>query len=143
MNLTIRLENPADYRTVEELTREAFWKNTDLGVTIVEHLLVHKLRKSTIFVPELDYVAETDGKTVGNIMYSISKIIAEDNREHEVLTFGPLSVLPEYQNQGVGKALVQFTIAEAKRLGYTAIVFCGEPDYYPRLGSLHCLALIA
>lgn len=134
MNLTIRLESPADYRIVEELTREAFWKNTDRGVTIDEHLLVHKLRKSHIFVPDLDYVAEIDGRIVGNVMYSKSKIVAEGKQEYEVLTFGPLSVLPEYQNQGVGKALMQFTITEAKRLGYTAIVFCGEPDYYPRLG---------
>ncbi|MDD4494766.1 MAG: N-acetyltransferase [Eubacteriales bacterium] len=128
MNLTIRPESPADYRIVEELTREAFWKNTDRGVTIDEHLLVHKLRKSHIFVPDLDYVAETDGRIIGNVMYSKSKIVAEGKQDYEVLTFGPLSVLPEYQNQGVGKALMQFTITEAKKLGYTAIVFCGEPD---------------
>jgi Predicted acetyltransferase len=43
-------------------------------------------------------------------------------------------VLPEYQNKGVGKALLRRTIEEATRLGYSAIVFFGEPDYYPRLG---------
>ncbi|MEA4992588.1 MAG: N-acetyltransferase [Oscillibacter sp.] len=103
MNLTIRQESPADCRIVEELTREAFWKNTDRGVTIDEHLLVHKLRNSPIFVSDLDYVAETDGKIVGNVMYSKSKIVAEDNREYEVLTFSPLSVLPEYQIRVLAK----------------------------------------
>lgn len=136
MNLTIRLENPADYRIVEELVRRAFWNNTDRGVTVDEHLLVHKLRKSPIFVPELDYVAEMDGKIIGSVMYSKSKIVTKKKQEYEVLTFGPLCVLPEYQNQGVGKALMKFTITEAARLGYTAIVFCGNPDYYSRLGFL-------
>ena len=49
-----------------------------------------------------------------------------------VLNFGPLSVLPEYQRQGVGKALVQAMIKKAKRLDYGAILFLGRPEYYPR-----------
>ena len=51
-----------------------------------------------------------------------------------VLNFGPLSVLPEYQRQGVGKALVQAMIKKAKRLDYGAILFFGRPEYYPRFG---------
>jgi GNAT superfamily N-acetyltransferase len=67
-------------------------------------------------------------------LLTITKIIAPDTREYEMLTFGPLSVSPEYQNRGVGAALMRFTIAETRRLGYRAIVFFGAPDYYPRLG---------
>ena len=99
-----------------------------------EHLLVHKLRKIPAFVPELDFVAEVEGKIVGNIMYSRAKVVDETGAEHEVLTFGPISVLPEYQGKGIGKALLERTIAEARRLGYRAIVFYGHPDYYPRVG---------
>lgn len=51
-----------------------------------------------------------------------------------MLTFGPLSVLPQYWNQCVGSALMRYTISEAKLLGYRAIVFYGHPDYYPRFG---------
>lgn len=134
MNITIRRETANDFRTVEELTREAFWVNTYSRHLIDEHLLVHKLRSVPAFVPELDYVAEISGKIVGNVMYSKAKIVSIDGNEHEVLTFGPLSVLPEFQNQGVGKELMRFTIGEAKRLGYSAIVFFGHPDYYPRFG---------
>jgi len=36
MNLQLRLETPADYRAVEELTREAFWINTDSNPYIVD-----------------------------------------------------------------------------------------------------------
>ncbi len=131
-SIKIRLEEPADYRTVEELTRDAFWGMSRPGCD--EHLLAHKLRKVAAFVPELDFVAEVDGKIVGNIIYSKAKVLDDAGTEHEVLTFGPISVLPEYQSQGIGQALLRHTIAEAKRLGYRAILFFGHPDYYPRVG---------
>lgn len=117
---------------VEELTREAFWGTNNPSCD--EHFLVHKLRTVPAFVPELDFVAEDDGKIVGNIMYSKAKVVDEAGTEHQVLTFGPVSVLPQYQSQGIGKALLRHTIAVAKRLGYRAIVFFGHPDYYPRVG---------
>ncbi len=134
MNIKLRLETPANYRAVEELTREAFWINTDCRPYIDEHFLVHKLRRSKAFVPELDYVAEVDGRLVGNIMYARSKVVTPEATEHEVLTFGPLSVLPEFQNKGIGRALMLATFEKARELGFTAIVIFGHPDYYPRLG---------
>lgn len=132
MKLNLRLETPDDYYAVEELTREAFWGTS--STTCDEHYLVHLLRDISAFVPELDYVAEMDGKLVGNIMYSKAKVIDRDGVEHEVLTFGPLSVLPECWSSGVGSALMTYTITEAKNLGYRAIIFYGHPDYYPRFG---------
>ena len=45
MDVRIRLEVPADYRAVEELTREAFWGCMDHPTCDGEHLLVYKLRK--------------------------------------------------------------------------------------------------
>ena len=135
MNMTFRLETPSDYHAVEEISREAFWQFWEDDRTICdEHLLVHKLRKVKAFVPDLDFVAEIDGKLVGHIIYTKSRIEADDGKNYETLTFGPLSVLPEYQSKGVGKALMQHTFAEAKRLGYRAVLIFGNPDYYPRVG---------
>ena len=134
MNLQLRLETPADYRAVEELTREAFWINTDSNPFIDEHLLVHNLRGKPCFIPELDFVVDINGILVGNVMYSHAKIVAPDATETEVLTFVPSSVLPEYQSNGIGRKLMLHSIAEAKRIGYSAIVFHGHADYYPRFG---------
>jgi predicted N-acetyltransferase YhbS len=134
MNITIRRETPDDYYAVESLTRDAFWENTDSRDNADEHLLVHRLRTNAAFVPELDFVAEVDGKLAGNVMYSKAKIVAEDESETDIFTFGPLSVAPEYKLCGVGSALMKHSITEAKRLGYCAIVFFGHPDYYPRFG---------
>lgn len=134
MNINIRQETAADYRIVEELTRDAFWGCMDHPTCDGEHLIVHKLRKLPSFVPKLDFVAEADGKIVGHVIYSLAKVITPDEREIEVLNFGPLSVHPDYKRMGVGSALMRHSIAEAARLGYRAIIFYGHPDYYPRFG---------
>jgi len=132
-SITIRLERPEDYRAVEELTREAFWIHMN-PFYCDEHLLAHRLRAAPCFVPELDFVAELDGQLAGNIMFSRARVTTPDGTAHEVLTFGPLSVHPAFQNRGVGGALLRYSIDEARRLGYRAIVFYGNPDYYPRYG---------
>ena len=134
MKINIRKERPADYRIVEELTREAFWGSMDHPTCDGEHLLVHKLRALPCFVPELDFVAEAEGKIIGHIIYSLAKVIMPDDRKIEVLSFGPLSVHPDYKGMGVGSALMRRSIAEAAELGYRAIIIYGHPDYYPRFG---------
>ena len=75
MKITIRNETETDYRAVEELTREAFWNLNFPGCS--EHYLIHVLRSHADFIPELDLVAEADGKIVGSIIYSKSKLTDE------------------------------------------------------------------
>ena len=134
--LIIRLERPDEHYIVEEITREAHWDGTwEAEPSICDtHLLVHRLRQSPSYVPELHYVAELVGKLVGHIIYATGKVVDDEGKETEVLTFGPLSVLPAYQNQGIGKALMQHSFKEAKNLGYRAVIIFGHPDYYPRVG---------
>ena len=130
--INIRLETPSDYRAVEELTREAFWGYTH--PTCDEHYLVHLLRKAPVFIPELDFIAEIDGKLVGNVMYSKATVTDDNGIVHEVITFGPLSVLPEYHRTGVGSAMMKHSILKARDMGFCGIIFHGHPDYYPRFG---------
>ena len=134
--LHLRIEKPEDYFEVEAITREAHWYgNWGMEPQITDtHLLVHRLRLCPSYIPELHYIAELDGKPVGHIMYCISKIVDEADKAHEALTFGPLSVLPGHQSQGIGKALMQYTFSEAKDQGYRAVLIFGHPDYYPRVG---------
>ena len=132
MKLSFRLEKEEDYRIVEEITREAFWNLYIPGAT--EHFIIHKLRKSKAFIPELDYVVLDDNKIIGNIVYTHAKIIDKNNIEHKILSFGPVSILPEYQNKGVGKALIEYTKNIAKELGYNGIVIYGYPGFYAKVG---------
>ena len=135
MNIKIRLEKEKDYKEVENLTREAFWDIYQPGCD--EHLLAHKLRKVEAFVPELDFVAEFDHRIVGNIMYSKAKVIDGKGLEHEVLTFGPLSVLPSHQKLGVGSALIKHTRKLAAEMGFKAVIIFGNPAYYHRYGFVN------
>lgn len=132
MKMELRLETEKDYRTVEEITREAFWNLYVPGCD--EHLLVHKIRTHPDFIPELDFVAELNGQVVGNIMYSHSKVIDEHGHEHGVITFGPVSVLPAFQKQGIGAALIKHSAKIAAEMGFCAIVIYGFPEYYHKLG---------
>ncbi len=132
MNLTIRKENINDYRVVEELTREAFWNLNVPGCD--EHYLVHILRDHPDFIPEMDFVAEADNRVVGNIMYTGSYVVDETGNRLDTLTFGPLSVLPGYQRQGIGTALINHTKEIAVKNNSKAIIILGHPHNYCKHG---------
>ena len=67
--MNIRLEQPKDYREVENLTREAFWNVYRPGCT--EHYVLNQYRTNPDFIPELDFVMEVDGKIIGHVMLDI------------------------------------------------------------------------
>ena len=105
MGIVIRNEDKKDSRIVEELTREAFWNLYVPGCS--EHFVLHNLRDSVDFIPELDFVTEKEGRIVGHIAYSRGKIIDKQGKEREVISFGPLSVLPEFQTRPSLKQLLR------------------------------------
>jgi predicted N-acetyltransferase YhbS len=139
VNLTYRAETPADHYAVEALIREAFWRLGDPAQQINDvHHMTHKLRFSPSYIPELSLMAEHGGKMVGHIFYTTSKIVDNQGQAHETLLFGPLSVHPEFQNRGIGQALMRHSFGIAKGLGYRAVIIYGHPDYYPRAGFKRC-----
>ena len=131
-NITFRNETPADYRPAEELTKQAFWNLHVPGCD--EHCLLHLLRDCDAFVPELDFVAEDGGKIVGQIVYAKAELRLDAGGSEEVLTFGPVSVLPACQRRGIGSRLIRHTLALAKEMGFRAVLIYGDPDYYRRFG---------
>lgn len=134
-NCLIRNEHKEDYFIVEEITREAFWNLYVPGCD--EHFLVHLMRTSADFVPELAFVAEIDKQVVGSIFFTKSYIIDNFGVRHEMLTFGPVSVLPELQNKGIGSTLIAHAIKMAEQLAYRAILIYGYFTYYKRFGFRH------
>ena len=122
--LQIRNETQADYAVVEDLTRRAFYNVYMPGC--VEHYLVHTMRTHADFVHELDFVLELDGRIIGNVMYTKAQLTDENGAEKTILTFGPVSILPEYQRKGYGKTLLEHSFGRAIELGYDAIVIFGE-----------------
>lgn len=132
MDISIRNEIEQDYREVEELTREAFWNLYVQGCD--EHYLVHIMRSHPDFLPELDFVAAREDKIVGNIMYTKSYLADETGNKIATITFGPVSVLPAFQRQGVGSALIVHSKQVALEKGYKAIIIYGHPHNYCKHG---------
>ena len=134
--IKIRNEEKADYEIVERITREAFYNLYIPGC--VEHYLVHIMRSHKDFIPELDFVLELNGNIIGNIMYTKAKLMDENGGMKEVLTFGPVSILPACQRMGYGKMLMEHSFKEAIKLGYDAIVIFGSPVNYVSRGFKSC-----
>lgn len=134
-DIIIRQEAPEDYEAVERMTQRAFWNKYQPGCD--EHYLVHQLRHHEDYLPELSRIAVVEGEVVGCIMYTKAHVVKEAI-SHDVLTFGPLCVDPEWQGSGIGERLLKETMKMAGNRGYRGIVIFGEPDYYPRLGFKTC-----
>ena len=136
MDVVIRNETVADYRAVEQLTREAFWNVYKPGAD--EHYYVHRMRSHPDFLPELAFVLEKDGEIIGNIMYTKAWLEDENGQRKEILSFGPLCVAPKYQRQKFGKILIEHSFEKAKQMGYDVNINFGNPGNYVSRGFVSC-----
>lgn len=128
MTYNIRPETPSDFPQIFELIKNAF-ATTDYS-DHQEQFLVERLRQDSAFLPNLALVAENNqGKIIGHIAFSEAKI-----NGGKVLALAPLSVHPDYQNQGVGTALIHHAHQLIKTLNYPAVVVLGHPEYYAKFG---------
>lgn len=132
MEIIIRKTDKINYYQTENLTREAFWNLYRSGCD--EHLVLHQLRESNSYVEELDLIAIYEGEIIGHVISTKAHVIDTENKEHEVLCVGPIAILPEFQNKGIGTKLLDFSISVAGKLGYTGMILFGNPDYYHRFG---------
>ena len=132
IDYNIRQETKNDYREVENLAREAFWNLSYPGCN--EHYFIHIMRDHPDFIRELAYVAEADGRIVGCVMYCKARLADGNGNEKNIVTMGPLCVLPGYQRKGCGKALLEHTFRIARSMGYEVVVNFGNPDNYVARG---------
>lgn len=128
----IRLENPNDYDEVENVVRESFFNIYRPGC--YEHYLLHILRNDKSFVKELDFVILKDGKIIGQNVFVKTVIVTDDNKNIEVLTMGPICILPSYQRQGYGKILLDYSLEKATEYGFGAVLFEGNIMFYGKSG---------
>lgn len=124
----IRAEHPDDAAAIHNVIFQAFTyaKHRDGD----EQYLVERLRKSAAFQPELSLVAIVGNRVVGHILFSEVQI----GVDHPSLALAPLSVLPTYQQQGIGSALIRAGHEAALAQGYTSAIVLGDYGYYSRFG---------
>ncbi len=124
----IRLEKKEDYKAVENLVREAFWNVYRPGCS--EHYVIHTLRDNKDFVKELDFVMEQNGRIIGQNMFMKAEIDADDGRKIPILTMGPICITPELKRKGYGKKLLDYSLEKATEMGFGAVLFEGNIDFY-------------
>lgn len=128
----IRLERKEEYREAEVLVREAFWNVYRPGC--LEHYVLNRLRNDEAFVPELDFVMEQAGRLIGLNVFVRAQIQADDGRDIPIMTMGPICITPELQRKGYGKALLDYSLEHAAKLGCGAVCFEGNIDFYGKSG---------
>ena len=131
-DVIIRSEKKEEYRKVENLVRESFWNVYKPGCS--EHYVLHVLRDDPAFVKELDFVMERDGMLIGQNVFMRTVINSDDGRDIPVLTMGPICIAPELKRRGYGKMLLDYSLEKAAEMGFGAVLFEGNIDFYGKSG---------
>jgi len=133
--VAIRSETDADAGAIAEVTVAAF-KSLEVSQH-TEQFIISALRAAKALTVSL--VAEVDGRVIGHIAFS-PVAISDGTRNWYGL--GPVSVLPEYQRQGIGKALMQEGLSRLKNMNAQGCCLVGHPDYYKKFGFKNMPGLV-
>ncbi|EGG24042.1 hypothetical protein DFA_06180 [Cavenderia fasciculata] len=148
MKIVIQEESQSDIQSIEDVTIEAFASAEHTSHT--EQFIVRSLRNSNMLTVSLVAKCEDTGKIVGHIAASPITINNNNNNNNNdtdvnqsttITTtttkwygLAPLSVLPAYQNKGIGTLLVDRLLRSLKDIGADGCVVLGSPKYYGRFG---------
>jgi len=131
----IRPETPSDEEAIEEVTRRAFLSHPYSHQT--EQFIIRALRADHALSVSL--VAEGAGRVVGHI--ALSPVSISDGAAGWY-GLGPISVEPERQGRGIGRALMERGLVELRRIGANGCVLVGDPAFYSRFGFASNPALV-
>jgi putative acetyltransferase len=135
LKVAIRNETGADVNAISEVTVAAF---ATLAISNhTEQFIITALRAANALAVSL--VAEVDGRVIGHIAFS-PLTISDGTRNWYGL--GPVSVLPKYQRQGIGKALVKEGLSRLKDMHAQGCCLVGHPDYYRKFGFRNMPGLV-
>lgn len=125
--LVLREEINSDHRSISEVTKAAF-KEMEIS-NHTEHFIIDALRAAKSLSVSL--VAELDSKVVGHIAFSP---VTMSDGTMDWYGLGPVSVLPEHQGKGIGKALILEGLKRIKILNAKGCCLVGHPEYYRKFG---------
>jgi putative acetyltransferase len=133
--MTIRKETAADIDSITEVTIAAFENHPISNHT--EQFIIMALRSAGALAISL--VAEIDGRVVGHIAFSPMRVSDGTTGWYGL---GPVSVLPEYQKQGIGKSLINEGLSSLREMEGQGCALVGDPNYYKKFGFKNCPELV-
>ena len=128
--LEIRREQDSDRNEVFQIHQNSFQRDD-------EAQLVAKLRKNSQFNPNLSFVVLVNEKIVGHLLFTPVEVnYSSCLKSVSSLALAPVSILSEYQRQGIGSKLIEYAINELKSQDFSSIIVLGHEHYYPRFGFI-------
>jgi predicted N-acetyltransferase YhbS len=88
-----------------------------------------RLRERRGHKRELSFTARVGTLLVGSVQITPVRI-----GDAKALLLGPLTVEPPFRGRGVGKALIERALAEAKAKGHSLVMLVGDEPYYGKYG---------
>jgi putative acetyltransferase len=129
MNITIQQESGANYAIIDDIILDVF--NSDEEVR-----LVHNLRSSSHFDPDLSLVAIASDLCVGYMLFTPVMVAGEKTRPVKMADLGPVAVRSDFQRQGIGTSMIKFGLDLCRTKSYSAVAVLGHPEHYPCFGFL-------
>lgn len=123
--MQIRNASPEDYAQIRSVLGKAFGQPD-------EGRIVEALRADD--ADSLELVADHHGDIIGTVMYSPASCDLDSGETLRGLGLGPIAVHPDYQDKGIGTALIETAMDSLKHLPVRFFCVLGEPDYYARFG---------
>lgn len=131
-NIVIRLEKKDEEFLVENLVRDSFWNVYKPGA--LEHFVLHELRKDKDFIKELNFVMLLNDEIIGQNIFAKANIKLDNGDLVPILTMGPICIKNDLKRKGYGKILLDYTLEKATEMGFGAVCFEGNIDFYGKSG---------
>lgn len=123
--MNIRETTPADLKDILYVEREAFQRDSEVNIT-------RDMLSDPSAEPRVSLLAYIENQPVGHVLFTRGYI--EGNPRIKVSFLAPLAVIPKFQKQGIGGALIKKGVKRLSKMGVDLVFVLGHPEYYPRFG---------
>jgi predicted N-acetyltransferase YhbS len=122
ISVSIQPEAPDDAVAIERLHERTFGPGRYAKTA-------YRLREQVEHIRELSFTARIGTLLIGSVWLSPIRI-----GEAKALLLGPVTVEPAFRDRGVGQALIERALKDAKDKGHRLVILVGDEAYYEKCG---------
>jgi predicted N-acetyltransferase YhbS len=122
LSLTILAETADDALEIERLHERTFGPGRHAKSA-------YRIREGVAHRPDLSFTARIGTLLVGSVR--LSEVVIGETK---ALLLGPLTVEPPFRDRGIGQALIERALKEARTKGHRLVVLVGDESYYAKTG---------